>query len=82
MPRPRKSTAASDARTSAPNVSDRLSPVRENYLLSLCKMWESAEAPTLTQLTEALRQLPPRRIGNLGAIGGRDVAPDGEAGPG
>ena len=59
MPRPRKSTAASDALTSAPNVSDRLSPLTENYLLSLYKMWESAESPTLTQLTEALRQLPP-----------------------
>ena len=39
--------------------SERLSPVTENYLLSLYKMWEDAEVPTLTQLTEALRQLPP-----------------------
>ena len=31
----------------------------ENYLLSLYKMWEDAEVPTLTRLTEALRQLPP-----------------------
>jgi DtxR family Mn-dependent transcriptional regulator len=40
-------------------VSDRLSPVTENYLLSLYKMWEDSDVPTLTQLTEALRQLPP-----------------------
>ncbi len=39
--------------------SERLSPVTENYLLSLYKMWEDTEIPTLTQLTEALRQLPP-----------------------
>ena len=63
MPRPRQSTAAAttaaSARTPPSNGSERLSPVTENYLLSLYKMWEVAESPTLTQLTEALRQLPP-----------------------
>ena len=59
MPRPRTSTAGSSRRDRRPNVADRLSPVTENYLLSLYKMWEASEAPTLTQLTEALRQLPP-----------------------
>ena len=59
MPRPRKPTNQSGSRSRNPNVSDRLSPVTENYLLSLYKMWETSEAPTLTQLTEALRQLPP-----------------------
>ncbi len=59
MPRPRKSTASSSLRERRPNVPDRLSPVTENYLLSLYKMWEGSESPTLTQLTEALRQLPP-----------------------
>ena len=59
MPRPRKSTAAPPAQTPASSVSDRLSPVTENYLLSLYKMWEDSEIPTLTRLTEALRQLPP-----------------------
>ncbi len=59
MPRPRKSTASSSLRERRPNVPDRLSPVTENYLLPLYKMWEGSESPTLTQLTEALRQLPP-----------------------
>ena len=57
MPRPRKSAAASNAQTAEPV--ERLSPVTENYLLSLYKLWEDGETPTLTQLTEALRQLPP-----------------------
>ena len=59
MPRPRKSANASSSRNRGTNVTDRLSPVTENYLLSLYKMWEGSESPTLTQLTEALRQLPP-----------------------
>lgn len=59
MPRPRKTTTASGSQNRRTNVSDRLSPVTENYLLSLYKMWEGSESPTLTQLTEALRQLPP-----------------------
>lgn len=56
VPRPRKTP------TDAPKESalgERLSSVTENYLLSLYKMWEASESPTLTQLTEALRQLPP-----------------------
>ena len=59
MARPRKSTNTSSSRNRRINASDRLSPVTENYLLSLYKMWEASETPTLTQLTEALRQLPP-----------------------
>ena len=59
MPRPRRSTTKSAARERRTTVSDRLSPVTENYLLSLYKMWEVSESPTLTQLAEALRQLPP-----------------------
>ena len=59
MPQPRKPAKESGSRNRRPNVSDRLSPVTENYLLSLYKMWEVSESPTLTQLTEALRQLPP-----------------------
>ena len=58
MPRPRKSNAA-NAQSQGHDGPDRLSPVTENYLLSLYKMWEDSETPTLTQLTEALRQLPP-----------------------
>lgn len=38
---------------------ERLSSVTENYLLSLYKLWEDSETPTVTQLTDALKQLPP-----------------------
>ena len=38
---------------------ERLSPVTENYLLSLYKLWEDLETPTVTQLTDNLKQLPP-----------------------
>ena len=37
---------------------ERLSPATENYLLCLYKMREDFEFPTITQLTEYLRQLP------------------------
>ena len=57
MPRSRKS--APDTIAHGHDGPERLSPVTENYLLSLYKMWEDADIPTLTQLTEALRQLPP-----------------------
>ena len=61
MPRPRKSASTDDSSPAGAgnDAAERLSPVTENYLLSLYKMWEDAEIPTLTQLTEALRQLPP-----------------------
>ena len=39
--------------------SERLSSVTENYLLSLYRLWEDSETPTVTQLTDALKQLPP-----------------------
>jgi DtxR family Mn-dependent transcriptional regulator len=38
---------------------ERLSSVTENYLLSLYKLWEDSETPTVTQMTDALKQLPP-----------------------
>ena len=38
---------------------ERLSSVTENYLLSLYRLWEDSETPTVTQLTDALKQLPP-----------------------
>ena len=59
MARPRKSRANANAQTQTANAAERLSPVTENYLLSIYKMWEDSETPTLTRLTEALRQLPP-----------------------
>ena len=39
--------------------SERLSSVTENYLLSLYRLWEDSETPPVTQLTDALKQLPP-----------------------
>lgn len=39
-------------------VDPRLSPGTENYLLCLYKLWEDDEIPTITQLTDTLRQLP------------------------
>ena len=59
MPRSRKPATEARAHAEGHDTPDRLSPVTENYLLSLYKMWEDSETPTLTQLTEALRQLPP-----------------------
>ena len=59
MPRPRRTATEARTQTEGHDAPDRLSPVTENYLLSLYKMWEDSEIPTLTQLTEALRQLPP-----------------------
>ena len=43
----------------AESGSDRLSPGTENYLLCLYKLWEDSEIPTITQLTDTLKQLPP-----------------------
>ena len=39
-------------------VTERLSPATENYLLCLYKMREDLEFPTITQLTDYLRQIP------------------------
>jgi DtxR family Mn-dependent transcriptional regulator len=41
------------------NSHERLSSVTENYLLSLYKLWEDLETPTVTQMTDALKLLPP-----------------------
>ena len=37
----------------------RLSSVTENYLLSLYSLWEDLSIPTVTELTDALKALPP-----------------------
>ena len=59
MPRPRKATAAHGEHTNGDGQNDRLSPGTENYLLCLYRLWEDDEVPTITQLTDALRRLPP-----------------------
>jgi len=57
MPQPRRNGKQSE--TAAQHLPDeRLSPGTENYLLCLYKLWEDSEAPTTTQLTDTLRQLP------------------------
>ena len=38
---------------------ERFSAVTENYLLCLYKLWEDAVTPTVTQLTDTIKQLPP-----------------------
>lgn len=58
MPRPRKTAQYKDTREDG-DLADRLSPVTENYLLSLYKLWEDSEVPTITQLTDNLKRLPP-----------------------
>ena len=40
-------------------LQERLSPVTENYLLCLYKLWEESDVPTITQLADNLKQLPP-----------------------
>lgn len=58
MPRTRRSTSQVSP-TDADSQNDRLSPGTENYLLCLYRLWEDDEFPTITQLTDALRRLPP-----------------------
>ncbi len=58
MPRRKKDTTISAI--GGGDVSDeRLSSGTENYLLCLYKLWEDSEIPTITQLTDTLKQLPP-----------------------
>ena len=40
-------------------LQERLSPVTENYLLCLYKLWEESDIPTITRLADILKQLPP-----------------------
>ena len=58
MPNPRITKQTPQSRR-ADSTEERHSPVTENYLLSLYKLWEDSEFPTVTQLTDNLKQLPP-----------------------
>ena len=40
------------------SAADRLSSATENYLLCMYRLWEDSESPTVTSLTETLKQLP------------------------
>jgi DtxR family Mn-dependent transcriptional regulator len=57
MARPRKRDEQGQA-LEADQANERLSPVTENYLLCLYKLWEESEVPTATQLTDTLKRLP------------------------
>ena len=52
--RPPRNKATDDGATA-----ERFSEVTENYLLCLYKLWEDSVTPTVTGLTEAIKQLPP-----------------------
>lgn len=58
MARPKKNIQETEAWEHG-NAYERLSSVTENYLLSLYKLWEDLETPTVTQMTDALKLLPP-----------------------
>ena len=58
MPRRRKTTENAPE-TPQPAAYERLSPATENYLLCLYKLWEETGEPTVTELTETLKGLPP-----------------------
>ena len=58
MPRAKKRNGQSKA-AEADLPRERLSPGTENYLLCLYRLWEDSVVPTITQLTDTLRQLPP-----------------------
>ena len=45
--------------TDESTAAERFSEVTENYLLCLYKLWEDSVTPTVTGLTEAIKQLPP-----------------------
>ena len=60
MPRSRRAaTRPNTAMDSEEDGLERLSAVTENYLLCLYRLWEDAVTPTVTQLTDAIKQLPP-----------------------
>ena len=57
MPRAKKRTGPAKP-VEADLHHERLSPGTENYLLCLYRLWEDSVVPTITQLTDTLRQLP------------------------
>jgi DtxR family Mn-dependent transcriptional regulator len=66
MPKTRKAIGSAKASQESGDIdgqvdlaNERLSPGTENYLLCLYRLWEDSETPTITQLTDTLKQLPP-----------------------
>ena len=59
MPRTKKISNGAGGTGSQPDfANERLSSGTENYLLCLYRLWEDSETPTITQLTDTLKQLP------------------------
>ena len=59
MPRPRKAALPRRKRLMTKASMIACHPGTENYLLCLYRLWEDDEYPTITQLTDVLRRLPP-----------------------
>ncbi len=60
MPRSRRAAPQVNPSTGTEDDGlERFSAVTENYLLCLYRLWEDAVTPTVTQLTDAIKQLPP-----------------------
>ena len=60
MPRSRRSPSRSNTVTGhEDDGQERFSAVTENYLLCLYRLWEDGITPTVTQLTDAIKELPP-----------------------
>ena len=65
MPKTRKAIGSAKASQESGDIdgqvdlaNERLSSGTENYLLCLYRLWEDSETPTITQLTDTLKQLP------------------------
>ena len=63
MPRTSRTSQRADKDKIAKDTNDaegqeRFSAVTENYLLCLYKLWEDGVTPTVTQLTDTIKQLP------------------------
>ena len=59
MPLTKKTSNGAGGTGSQPDfANERLSSGTENYLLCLYRLWEDSETPTITQLTDTLKQLP------------------------
>ena len=59
MPRSRRAAARVERSADHEESEERFSAVTENYLLCLYRLWEDSVTPTVTQLTDAIKQLPP-----------------------
>ena len=85
MPRPSKTGQRGDkANTSEDGGSpERFSAVTENYLLCLYKLWEESVTPTVTLLTDTIKELPSTEgLGSSVPSVARHDPPNAETGAG